>query len=179
MFNRLVSKNVLVKKSAVVGALFGLLMSATAQAHPEFEGDGFDGDNFRSNASKERMHRHGPGFGLRGLRHAFSHLDLSDEQKSALKSLKNSNKETIQAGREAMRSLKKEMKALLMAETIDEAAVKSLSTTIAAQKADQLILFANLKKQAIALLTDEQKAQLDEMKAKRQERMRERFGYRR
>jgi len=77
---------------------------------------------------------------------------------------KESNKETMQARHAVMKPLRKQMHELLSADNVDEAAVKELSIQIAESKADNLILMASIKKQAIAILTDEQRAKLEEMK---------------
>jgi len=155
--------------AAVTVLLSGFVLSGNVIAHPDSE----SGEHKVKHMKK--MHKkHGRDFGaLRSLRRAFGHLDLSDEQKDSLKSLKENNKDTMKASKVAMKPLKKQMHELLSAESLDETAIKDLSIQIAEKKADHMILMASIKKQAIALLTDEQRVELKKMKQKREKKMRE------
>ena len=162
----MLNKNRLITTAAAV-LLSGFVFSGSAIAHPASD----DGEAKMKHSKK--MHRqHGSDMGgMRGLRRAFAQLDLTEQQQELLKSLKETNKGSMQAAKSSMKPLKKQMHELLMADDIDEAAVKGLSIQMAERKADHMIMMASIKKQAIAILTDEQRAKLKKMKEKRQEKM--------
>jgi|GEM_PF-4634341 len=150
-----------------LASAIGLVLSSAAFAYSDSE------EGERSYKHKMKMHKmHDQGMrsmgGFGKLRHAFSQLDLSDAQRDELKALKQNNSESINAGKEAIYPMKSQMKELLMADEIDETAVKDLAVQIAEKKADQMLLIASIKKQAIAILTDEQRTELEQMKEKRQ-----------
>jgi periplasmic protein CpxP/Spy len=153
--------------TAAAVLLSGLVLTGSAIAHPDNEERTVSQKHMKK---KHREHRHDMG-GMHRLHRAFQHLDLSGEQKDSLKSLKESNKDTMIAAKSSMKPLKKEMHELLMAEDIDEASVRNLSVQIAEKKADHMIMMASIKKQAIAILTDEQRAELKKMKEKRDTKM--------
>jgi len=167
------------KKTLIAGLLVSSLASSIAIAHPEFESDAERAE------FKEKM-RHGMHHRKEGrkdlFRAAFKKLDLTDEQKEQLKTIKSANKETFKAKRKDIMELKKQVRELTEAEQIDEGAIKALSLQIAELKAEQVIKGAQLKQEMMKVLTDEQRAKLSEMKEKRMakrkarfERMKERF----
>ena len=160
------NKKLVCKKSILTSALLSLLISGTAFAKAH------DNDDVEVQMYEHKMqHRHQRM--KNHMRHAFAHLDLSDEQHSAIKALKESTKETAKTRRGLMKQLRKQMHGLMKAETIDESAIRSLSVQIAEVKAEQMITHANFRQQAVAVLNDEQKAKLETMKAKRIQRMKE------
>ncbi|WP_196140049.1 Spy/CpxP family protein refolding chaperone [Aliikangiella sp. G2MR2-5] len=126
-----------------------------------------DGENVREFPGK--MHR------MEGRHHGFkrmlAHVGLTDEQKSQIHQLKESNKEAVEARHEKIHELKMQIHQLLKGDEIDRQAVKNLSYQVADLKVEQAIMHAGLKKQVLAMLTDEQKSKMEEMKKKRIERM--------
>ncbi len=138
----------------------------------------------RGAESEPPMHRMGPGMshdmghGMHragGLHHALKQLNLTEEQKSTLKSLKESNATGREEKRATMEKLHQEMAELLHADTIDEAAIKALSAKLADLRAEEMIFHAKMRQQVMSILTEEQKAQLKQMKQKRVERMKRRL----
>ena len=109
--------------------------------------------------------------GMHFMKRAFAKLDLSEDQKAQLKTLKESGREGNEETREQIVDLKLKVKELLSAEEIDEAAVKSSSMELASLKSSQAIKHAKMRKQALAILTDEQRAKFEQMKNKRKMRM--------
>ncbi len=138
--------------------LTGILVSGNAVSHPDHEGEYAN--------HKERMRDHN-GRGKDILHRVFSKLDLTDEQKSSIKSLKESNKESMKSIHLSMRSAKKQMKELLAVDEPDETAVKTLSAEMSELKAEKMLLQAKFKREALAMLTDEQREKLEKMKEKR------------
>ncbi len=109
--------------------------------------------------------------GMHFMKRAFAKLDLSEDQKAQLKVLKESGKNGNEQTREQIIDLKLKIKGLLSADVIDEAAVKSTSMELASLKSSQAIKHAKMRKQALAILTDEQRAKFEQMKNKRKMRM--------
>ncbi len=129
------------------------------------------GDNsYRENSYGEKRGHRSKNF----IRHAFAKLDLTDEQKASIKSIKQSEMQKNEATREQLIDLKLEMRKQLKADNVDEAQVKALSAQVSELKADLTISRAKAKKQMIALLTEEQQAKLKKMTDKRRERMKKR-----
>ena len=161
------------KKSILYSVVLGAVFSAGIFAHPEFEEE-----EKPKWSEKKIFQRHNSGMQNRdgmqtigGLRRALSQLDLDDEQQKLLKTLREDNKQKLQATRSEIRPLKKQMHNLLSSDNIDEAAVKDLSRQIADKKSEQMLLMASIRQQAIAILSDEQKADLEEMRSKRLQKM--------
>ena len=134
------------------------------------------------NASGERSWKHHSGKshdgkrgGKRGGKHMMmkmaKKLDLTDEQKAQMKSLREAQRGNNQALRAEMKALKAEMYALDPNDSnaVDALAAKkgALAEKMFKARNDQRVAFENL-------LTEEQKAKLAEMKAKRQARMEKR-----
>lgn len=111
----------------------------------------------------------GLGFGpeLRGL-------DLSDEQKTQIKSIAESHQAEFKAVGEKVRTARTGLRQLLEADTLDEAAVRAKSQEVAAAEADAAILGAKVRAQTLQVLTAEQLAKLKDQRAKRDERLKQR-----
>lgn len=103
---------------------------------------------------------------VRVMRH-LSKLDLTDQQQSDIKSLIKSGIEESKTQRESLNEMHGQMKKLMDTDAIDEAAIKALSAEMANIKSDLAILRLNKKQQVAALLNDEQRAKLKEMRHKR------------
>jgi len=125
---------------------------------------------------------HGPGQrggpGMRGgqnrgdmLMRALHRLDLSDDQKDTLKALRESNKDAVQANREQVRNAKKALREEMQAELVNLDAVRSLAGDVGAVGVELAVFRAAMKNQMMEILTKEQRAELQEMARKRQERV--------
>ena len=120
--------------------------------------------------------KRGPDRGERGdqLRQALSRLDLSEDQKSSIKALFESNKESMQADREILREAREALRTQMQSDTFDEAAIRNLAGQVGAAEVEIAVARASLHNQVRQLLTDEQRGQLKEMQAQRMERMEQR-----
>ncbi|TQV73736.1 hypothetical protein FLL45_12765 [Aliikangiella marina] len=98
---------------------------------------------------------------------ALSALDLSDDQKATIKSIRDSNQATAEANRETGKALRQQIRQALQEEVVDEAGVKVLVAQAAELRAEQMIRMAHVKKQILATLTDAQKVKLEKMKQRR------------
>ena len=105
----------------------------------------------------------GMGFGP-----GFRELDLTDEQRAQVKTIVDSHQAEFKAVGEKMRGAREGMRALVEADTLDEAAVRAKSLEVAAAAADAAILSATVRAQTLQVLTAEQQAKLKELQASRQ-----------
>ncbi len=128
-----------------------------------------------------------PGHGPRGggeagfarhLAHTVQRLDLSDAQTEAVKAIFEANKEDLKANFEAGRTLREELQALLDADSLDEAALADIAEREGDLAEERILLTGSVAAQVMAELTDEQKVELQALRAERQDRRRERFSKR-
>lgn len=112
-------------------------------------------------------HRGGGGMMLRGL-------DLTEEQKAKVKDLHEASRANLQSVRESLKANREKMEALTANGAFDEAQVTALANKQAALSAKMIVEHQRVKSQTFAILTDEQKTKLAEIKAKRAERRNER-----
>jgi protein CpxP len=118
----------------------------------------------------------GPPAGMRGpggpmgmgIGPGFRELDLSDDQKAQIKAIGESHQAEFKAVGDKMRAAREGMRALIEADTLDEAAVRAKSVEVAAAEADAAILNAKVRAQTLQVLTSEQLAKLKELRASRQ-----------
>jgi len=124
-------------------------------------------DGFRA-GKRQRMGRQG----MRGMRGGpiagFRALELTDDQKSQLKSLMQSHRESNKPFHEELRTLMSKRREGTLTEA-DKARVAELREQMKASG-------EQFRTSALALLTPEQTQKLEEMKAQRQQRMEERKG---
>jgi len=115
------------------------------------------------------------GQGRRGGHHrgavmAFHALGLTEDQKVKLKELRAASRTSIKPVREAMKANREKMRTLTANGAFDEAQVTALANEQAGLQAKLIVERQRMKSQLFAVLTDEQKAKLADMKAKAGER---------
>lgn len=151
-------------------AILAIAITAAGAVMIFSQTSGQDEKGKRGFSHRGKMHKRG----MMGGR-MFRHLDLTDAQKEQMKAIRQASRETTKGLRENMRNVRKQLSELGTDGTFDQAAVE----TLAAQQADiqkQLIVERQkVKAQTFALLTPEQKAKFDEMKAQMAERMKQRM----
>lgn len=111
-----------------------------------------------------------------GIGPGFRELDLTDEQKTQVKSIVDSHQAEFKAAGEKMHAAREGMQALLEADTLDEAAVRAKSVEVAAAEADAAILGAKVRTQTVQVLTSEQLAKLKELQKTREGQPRKQRG---
>jgi len=107
-----------------------------------------------------------------GIGPGFRELDLTDEQKTQVKSIVDSHQAEFKAVGEKMHAAREGMRALIEADTLDEAAVRAKSVEVAAAEADAAILGAKVRTQTVQVLTSEQLAKLKELQVSRNRKQR-------
>lgn len=141
------------KHSTVIALLFSGLLAATS---------------ISSFAGPERGHQgHGPSAGLHMK--ALKGLDLTDVQKEQIKTLMEQHRATMPK-RDEVKPEMDQLKALVQADSFDEAAVRALLESKQKDKLDHEVARAKLQFEINKVLTVEQKAKLAERQQKWQEK---------
>ena len=109
--------------------------------------------------------------GLRGV-------ELTDAQKASLKQLRQSSRERTQPIREQLRAKRQELRQAQSGGTFNEALAAQKLTETAGLKAKLMAERFRLHQESLALLTPEQKAQLEQRRQQREQRRAERQAQR-
>lgn len=113
------------------------------------------------------------GFGKRGHHRGmgmmFRGLDLTEDQKAKLKEFRTASRANLQPTFEALKANRKKTNELTADGVFHEAQVSALASEQAALSAKLIVERQRAKSQLFSILTDEQKAKLAEIKAKRGE----------
>ena len=123
-------------------------------------------------------------FGKRGggERMMFRGLNLTDEQKAQIKSIREASRETVKPIREQMKANRQKLNDLSANGNFDQAQVQAIAAQQGSLSAQLIVEKEKIKAQTFNILTPEQKAKAAEMKAqfeqKRQERMQNRMNRR-
>lgn len=121
-------------------------------------------------------HGMGPGRGapLGELGFMFRQLDLSEAQREQVRNVMQSNAAAFKEIGERLRTARQALDAAVTADTLDEAAIRARSAEVATVEADAAVQRAKVHQEVFSLLTAEQQAKARELKAQRQQRMKER-----
>lgn len=111
-----------------------------------------------------RSERHDPGAHFDRLA---DKLELTDEQKAQIKSWREEKQAQRGERRDDLRKIHREMRALMNADTLDEAAIRAKARELADIHADQAIEHARFMQHLRTILTPEQLKKLEALKAKR------------
>ncbi len=158
------------KTVAVVGlvlmALIGLVLAGPGRGgHWPRGGPGFD-PNWPGRFGMG-MGRPG-GFGGPGMLHMLGRLELTDEQKEAVKKITEAAKEKDKKADEAVGEARKALYEAV--DKGDETAIREAATVLGKALGDQAVLKAQTMASIKAVLTPEQLKKLDEFKATMKER---------
>ncbi len=155
------------KKSLVISSLVaGILVSGLSSSV-------FAGPNH------EHKHRHAheherqfdaKRLNMKRMMRAFSRLDLSEEQKTEIKSIFKQGFDDNKPKREEIQTLREQVRNLKHAEVLDEQALRATAISIANLRTDMMLANLQNRKKIEALLTESQVQKLQEMKEKRKQR---------
>jgi protein CpxP len=119
----------------------------------------------------------GPGRGPRGgMRGGFGGMlplrgiDLTDAQRDQVRSIMESHQAEFEQVRTKLREGHRALASASNGQTVDEAAIRAASTTLAAAMADEAILRAKVRSEVFGILTAEQQQKLQERQAERRQR---------
>ncbi|WP_407331637.1 CpxP family protein [Enterovibrio sp. 27052020O] len=115
-------------------------------------------------------------------KHLLRGIDLTDAQKEEMKTLREQNRDAMNANKGAnkatMMAERQEMQALLLADNFDEAEIRALAQKMADQHVERRISMMKRQHEMLNILTPEQKAEvkanMDKMAERHQERMKNR-----
>ena len=116
----------------------------------------------------------GPGGPLAMLRMLGPQLNLTDAQKAQIKSIADSHRDEWKALGDRERTAREALTAAIMADTIDEALIRSKSAELGAVQTDVAVASARARAEVWPLLTPEQQAQVKQMQSGARHRMPER-----
>ena len=105
-----------------------------------------------------------------GMMRAIRHLDLSDDQKAEIKAIMQGLKTEERELAKEMKLGHEQLKELIKADNFDEEAVSRLADQEGALTAQRLMISSRALSEVYAQLTDEQRAELEIMAAKRAEK---------
>lgn len=112
-------------------------------------------------------HHMGPGerVGERGpkLERLAHRLNMTDEQRAEIEAIRSGSQKQMVELREKIRANRDQIRELIRQPDFDEAAIRSVADEQGDFKADMIVLRARQRSGMRAVLTDEQRDQLDEM----------------
>lgn len=166
MLNKLVSLS--------VAALLSFNLAALAQGLPDDEmgGPDFEGQveetelAFAGGVAGEELGL-GGGIGI-GAHGPSGGLNLSDEQLEKIYKIKNSYADSEDQKKTELKSLGRQMKALLMEEKVDRSAVQALNKKISGLKADLAEIKLSMRLDSMDVLSTEQRQELRHKSLQRQ-----------
>ncbi|UXI01469.1 CpxP family protein [Photobacterium sp. TY1-4] len=119
------------------------------------------------------------GCGMEDGRKLMQELDLSDAQQQQLKAMRQSKREAMKAGfagkREQMQAHHQQMQALMLADTFDEAAARTLAQTMVEQQVERRVAMMKSRHEMFSMLTDEQKTRFQQLMSERQAQCEQRW----
>ena len=98
------------------------------------------------------------------MRMLAGHLELNDEQRAQARSLAEEHRESTRALRDRIRDARRTLHETIHADDSSEDAIRAASAVLAAAEADMAVARASHKKDFEALLTPEQKEELQRIK---------------
>ena len=124
-------------------------------------------------AAQGFMHGRGPGRGPGMMGHSplFACLNLTDTQKASLKALQSKYQPAFQSGQKAAFEAQRALRNAMADPSASDASLKPLFDQAAAARFALLEQRRAFLRESLGLLTPEQKAQWDKMRAERQQRM--------
>jgi protein CpxP len=136
------------------------------------------GKGERGERRGHRGGKRGGKFGRHGGRSMFRGVELTDAQKASLKQLRQSFQERTQPVREQLRAKRQELRQAQSGGTFNEALAAQKLTETAGLKAKLMAERFRLQQESLAVLTPEQKTQLEQRRQQREQR-RQQFKARR
>ena len=115
------------------------------------------------------------GEGLAGL----EELDLSDEQLGRIQDIRSQVRASAEPLMEQRRDMREQLRDAIRSEVVNEGAIRALVATAADVEANLVILRAYANADILAILTPDQRARLEEIRAEREDEIASRLEERR
>ncbi|MCX6537624.1 MAG: Spy/CpxP family protein refolding chaperone [Acidobacteria bacterium] len=141
----------------VIVAGLGIVALGAQQGPPPGRGPGARGPGMFGAGPR------GPMAGM--MRRGLAQLNLTDDQKTRIKSTLESNRDATQAIAKRMIAAREALGDAVTADTIVEADIRAKAAAVAVVEADAAVLRANVRAQVFALLTPEQVAKAKQLRA--------------
>lgn len=153
-------------KSLVAGALLassvGLVTAVAAMPYGDGPGCGRGGHHMSQG-------RHFGGHSSK-LERMADRLSVTDEQRTEIRAIADGSRQQMVELRDEMRANRVQLRELTRQTPLDEAAVRSIADKQGDLKAEMIVLRARQRSEVKAVLTDEQRAQMDEMRERKHAR---------
>jgi protein CpxP len=163
------------KSQAIAIALFALIGLAAPFALAQSSGT-VQGSQAGTQTEKQGRRWHGGHRGGRMFGGIFNRLNLTDEQKAQIKQLNQNFRTSTQPLRQQLQAKRQELRQASEGGTFNEALATQKLTEMASLEAKLMGERFKLRQEMLAVLTPEQKAQLDQMRQQFKARMAERAG---
>ena len=119
------------------------------------------------------------GGGRGGMIPALRQLDLTDAQRDQIREIGERNCNASVALMESLRTTREALNQAVMADVVNESAIRGLAARIAPLEADAAVQRAYANAEMMSVLTPDQRAELKEVQAEQQARFTERMQQRR
>jgi Spy/CpxP family protein refolding chaperone len=103
-------------------------------------------------------------FGPRVFSRIARALDLSDDQKTRIKAILKSHSSEIETQMKASAAARRAVHEAVLAQPVDEAAIRAAAQRLGEVHADGAVLFAKIRTEVEPLLTDEQRAKIQKFR---------------
>jgi Spy/CpxP family protein refolding chaperone len=130
-------------------------------------GPGMGPWNVPERGMRARLGQDGTGLNILRL---VRRVDLTDEQVEKIKEIIKANREKIQTAQKAVAEARKALNETV-AKGADETAIREAATAVGKALGDAAVLRANTTASVIAILTEEQRTKLDELRKEMKERL--------
>ncbi|ABA57196.1 hypothetical protein Noc_0677 [Nitrosococcus oceani ATCC 19707] len=94
-------------------------------------------------------------------------LDLGDDQRTQIEAIMEASKQQMSDQRDKMQANREQLRSLTTQSPLDEAAVRTVADAQGDLEADMIVLRAQQRAKINAILTDEQRAELEDMGGKK------------
>ncbi len=114
------------------------------------------------------QHGHGHRFGDGSrIERMMEHLDVNEDQRTQVETIVDNTRPQLQAVREKKQETRKQIRELVHSGNYDEVAISALADEQAANVKSKIMLRTRMMSEILAVLTDEQRAQLEQFKRMR------------
>ena len=113
------------------------------------------------------MNAHGRGdFAFRMFRHMARALDLTDDQKAKIKDVLKAHAAEVEAQMKASGSARRALHQAVLADPIDETAIRAAATALGSVEGNGAVLFAKIRLEVDPILTDVQRGKVRQLRDK-------------
>lgn len=153
------------RKGLIAMTVVALTMTAVPLAMAQGGGGGRGGRG---------MGRGGPGAEFGRMAFGLRQLDLSDAQRTQIRTIMQSRRDEFKALGEKARAARNRLQDAVRADSVNEEAIRTASGDLAQVQADIAVLRARVHQEVVATLTPEQQQQAKQLRAEAEKRRDER-----